>query len=119
LRKGVEQTHYSLRDLDVLPETLDLSVSHVAFFQSVTAERMGHWTWPVNELAKYVNPCFDKSNHTFTLVGSDNRERVFNYTTGKLIRIETQAAADARKKAILETLQLKADQSPTNAPLFP
>lgn len=119
-RRGALLTSYSLRDIDVQVSTLEMSVSHVYFFKPMTARAMGHWDWPVDDLANSTNPRFNKEFHAFSFFGNDGRERVFDYTTGKLVRIETPGEAEAGIKALRiragPTMKDKETEAPATPP---
>jgi len=115
-KKGQLLASHSLRDLDFRAGTLELSVSHIFFFTSCAAEILGHWEYPINDLAKSTNPRFDKTNHTFSFIGKDLRERVLDYTTGRVISIQTQATADEHISELRSRLQSEEESQSTNAP---
>lgn len=87
---------YSLADLGFSADGLELSVSHVRWLDVDSAKRMGHWDWPEAELAKVTNPRFLNDAHELRFYGGDSRERVFDYRTGKLIKIESAEEAAER-----------------------
>ena len=118
-RRGSLLAGHSLRDIDVPVASIEMSVSHVYFFEPMTAQSMGHWDWPVDDLANSTNPRFNKEDRTFSFFGNDKRERVFDYATGKIVRIETKAQADARMRALRDCLTTERKEKASDAPTTP
>ena len=115
-KRGSLLSTHTLNTLDVHQESLGLSVSHIQYFDLLSAGARGHWDWPIDDLIVRVNPSFDKIAHTFSFFGKDNRERVFDYTSGKLIRMDSQEDADARMKPFRERMQFYELNRATNSP---
>jgi len=106
-RRGKLLSRHSLTDLGFSADGLELSVSNVYFYEPMSAKMMGHWDWPEADLARVTNPRFVTKEHLFRFFGSDGRERVFDYRSGKLLKSESAEEAAKRIDG------LKRKESPT------
>ena len=104
---------YSLSALDARLNSLTISVSHLQFYERISSEREEQWTSSIEDVISRTNPIFNKTNHTFSFLGKDGRQRIFDYTTGKLLRIEAQEEADARAKPFRGQFNREAVNAPT------
>lgn len=78
---------YTLADLHIPADSLELSVSHVMFFSGREEYGEQHFDWPDEDYVKHSNPHFTQNTHQFRFVAYDGRNRIFDYKTGKLIKI--------------------------------
>ncbi len=96
--RGKLIAEYTLADLHIPADSLELSVSHATFFSGREEYGEQHFDWPDEDYVKFRNPHFTQNTHQFQFDAYDGRTRIFDYKTGKLIKTGKAVETDKQNK---------------------